>query len=225
MAPCRGAAGLPRRLRLVRPPRRPRVAPGAAPGERRPLEFGTRRHGRRGAAASRPPACRPGGPPLGVPGGAPRHRQGGRGDGSRRGCSTRPTTPTSWPPRSRSSGTSGRSGTGSGRVRRVAHARRAARRRSPGDPRDDRGRAAPRRPPRGSPGRLRRLDPAARTVVPLRPRRPGGRALRAAITALYWWAMRDEVRDHVRRLRTGPRGWRDRFADIRSGYTGDPRVG
>jgi acyl phosphate:glycerol-3-phosphate acyltransferase len=47
----------------------------------------------------------------------------------------------------------------------------------------------------------------------------------AFVVAIYWWAMRDEVRDHVRRLRTGPRGWRDRFADIRAGYTGDPRVG
>lgn len=54
---------------------------------------------------------------------------------------------------------------------------------------------------------------------------PAAALYAAVVTAIYWWAMRDEVRDHVRRLRTGPRGWRDRFADIRSGYTGDPRVG
>lgn len=46
-----------------------------------------------------------------------------------------------------------------------------------------------------------------------------------AITLLYWWAMRVEVRDHLDRLRRGPRDWRSRFADIRRGYTGDPRVG
>jgi len=54
---------------------------------------------------------------------------------------------------------------------------------------------------------------------------PAAALYAAVITAIYWWAMREEVRDHLRRLRTGPRGWRDRFADIRSGYTGDPRVG
>ncbi len=45
------------------------------------------------------------------------------------------------------------------------------------------------------------------------------------ITLLYWWAMRVEVRDHLDRLRRGPRDWRSRFADIRRGYTGDPSVG
>ena len=46
-----------------------------------------------------------------------------------------------------------------------------------------------------------------------------------AITLLYWQAMRVEVRDHLARLRRGPRDWRSRFADIRMGYTGDPGVG
>jgi acyl phosphate:glycerol-3-phosphate acyltransferase len=45
------------------------------------------------------------------------------------------------------------------------------------------------------------------------------------ITAFYWWAMRVEVASHIERLRTGPRGWQARFADLRKGYTGDPRVG
>jgi glycerol-3-phosphate acyltransferase PlsY len=45
------------------------------------------------------------------------------------------------------------------------------------------------------------------------------------VTALYWWAMRVEVRAHLERLRDGPRDWRSRFADIRRGYTGQPGVG
>ncbi len=45
------------------------------------------------------------------------------------------------------------------------------------------------------------------------------------ITVLYWWAMRVEVTSHIERLRTGPRGWQARFADIRQGYTGDPHIG
>jgi glycerol-3-phosphate acyltransferase PlsY len=44
-------------------------------------------------------------------------------------------------------------------------------------------------------------------------------------TLLYWWAMRVEIRDHLARLRTGPRDWHSRFADIRKGYTGHPGVG
>jgi len=54
---------------------------------------------------------------------------------------------------------------------------------------------------------------------------PAAASYGVVITVIYWWAMRVEVRDHLRRLRAGPRGWRERFADIRAGYTGDPRVG
>ena len=45
------------------------------------------------------------------------------------------------------------------------------------------------------------------------------------VAALYWWAMRVEVVDHLRRLRTGPRDWRSRFRDVRKGYTGHVDVG
>lgn len=42
---------------------------------------------------------------------------------------------------------------------------------------------------------------------------------------LYWWAIRVEVVDHLRRLRDGPRDWRSRFADVKRGYTGHAGVG
>lgn len=45
------------------------------------------------------------------------------------------------------------------------------------------------------------------------------------VAVLYWWAMRVEVIDHMRRLRDGPRDWRSRFRDVRRGYTGHPDVG
>ena len=54
---------------------------------------------------------------------------------------------------------------------------------------------------------------------------PEATAYAVAVTVLYWWAMRVEVRGHIARLRAGPRDWRSRFADIRRGYTGDPGVG
>jgi len=47
----------------------------------------------------------------------------------------------------------------------------------------------------------------------------------ATVAAIYWWAMRAEVRDHLARLRARPGTWRERFADIRTGYTGDRGVG
>lgn len=41
------------------------------------------------------------------------------------------------------------------------------------------------------------------------------------VVAVYWFAMRAEVRDHVRRLRRGGRTWRERLRDLRS-YAGEP---
>ncbi|MFM7718842.1 MAG: glycerol-3-phosphate acyltransferase [Actinomycetota bacterium] len=49
---------------------------------------------------------------------------------------------------------------------------------------------------------------------------PAGAVYAAVVVAVYWWAMRDEVLDHVRRLRRGGRPWRERLGDFRSGYTG-----
>jgi glycerol-3-phosphate acyltransferase PlsY len=43
----------------------------------------------------------------------------------------------------------------------------------------------------------------------------------AVVVAVYWFAMRAEVLDHVRRVRRGGRPWRERLRDLRS-YTGDP---
>jgi len=45
------------------------------------------------------------------------------------------------------------------------------------------------------------------------------------VAALYWWAMRVEVIDHIQRLRDGPRDWRSRFRDVQKGYTGHPDIG
>ncbi|MFM2105346.1 MAG: hypothetical protein RL338_378 [Chloroflexota bacterium] len=42
----------------------------------------------------------------------------------------------------------------------------------------------------------------------------------ALVAALYWRAMREEVLEHVRRVRRGGRPWRVRFGEIRAGYTG-----
>jgi len=38
--------------------------------------------------------------------------------------------------------------------------------------------------------------------------------------AVYWFAMRAEVIDHLRRVRRGGRSWRERLRDLRS-YTGE----
>lgn len=54
---------------------------------------------------------------------------------------------------------------------------------------------------------------------------PAAAVATGVMTAIYWWAMRVEVGDHLRRLRSGRRSWRERFADVRTGYTGDRRVG
>ena len=42
------------------------------------------------------------------------------------------------------------------------------------------------------------------------------------VAGIYWWAMRTEVIDHLRRVRRGGRPWRERLGDIRAGYTGEP---
>lgn len=49
---------------------------------------------------------------------------------------------------------------------------------------------------------------------------PSGAVYAVVVVAVYWFAMRDEVLDHLRRLRRGGRGWRERLGDFRSGYTG-----
>ncbi len=54
---------------------------------------------------------------------------------------------------------------------------------------------------------------------------PAAALATGAMTAIYWWAMRDEVQDHLRRIRAGRHSWKERFADIRAGYTGDARIG
>lgn len=42
----------------------------------------------------------------------------------------------------------------------------------------------------------------------------------AVVVGVYWFAMRAEVRDHLRRVRRGGRSWRERLRDLRS-YTGE----
>lgn len=44
----------------------------------------------------------------------------------------------------------------------------------------------------------------------------------AIVVAIYWYAMRAEVGDHLRRVRRGGRSWRERLGDIRAGYVGRP---
>lgn len=41
------------------------------------------------------------------------------------------------------------------------------------------------------------------------------------VVGVYWFAMRAEVRDHLRRVRRGGRPWRERLRDLRS-YAGEP---
>jgi glycerol-3-phosphate acyltransferase PlsY len=41
------------------------------------------------------------------------------------------------------------------------------------------------------------------------------------VVSVYWFAMRAEVRDHLRRVRRGGRPWRERVRDLRS-YAGEP---
>jgi glycerol-3-phosphate acyltransferase PlsY len=45
-------------------------------------------------------------------------------------------------------------------------------------------------------------------------------AYAVVVVAVYWFAMRAEVFDHVRRVRRGGRPWRERLRDLRS-YTGE----
>ena len=49
---------------------------------------------------------------------------------------------------------------------------------------------------------------------------PAEVAYAVVVTGVYWFAMRAEVRDHLRRVRRGGRPWRDRLRDLRS-YTGE----
>lgn len=47
-------------------------------------------------------------------------------------------------------------------------------------------------------------------------------AYAVVVVAVYWFAMRAEVLDHLRRVRRGGRSWRERVRDLRS-YTGESR--
>jgi len=51
---------------------------------------------------------------------------------------------------------------------------------------------------------------------------PAAAVWAALVVAIYWFAMRAEVADHLRRLRRGGRSWHERLGDIRSGYVGRP---
>jgi glycerol-3-phosphate acyltransferase PlsY len=49
---------------------------------------------------------------------------------------------------------------------------------------------------------------------------PAEVAYAAIVVGVYWFAMRAEVRDHLRRVRRGGRPWRERLRDLRS-YAGE----